>query len=704
VAILKVEFSDSMNHNNVNSELVIPDHVQKRLSECPPAGKGSGRHDDIKWITGQLSAQGFDEESIFQICRYRYIDQPDKDDGEIRRLISGAAKLGYKPVTGGQSTPRFSLGHVSAQISRVKPYEHDGSKEEIPADSIDLKYSEFFKSVLGFKDDEAVWFGWSEYRDFEREDAYGNPIEPKFIQCDIGITVADIAARQDNYSGRGIGSDVGSFFSVNPYKTGNGKRVPENLSRFLYTMVESDTLPREEQIAIYKKSGLPIKCLLDTGGDSIHAIIKVDAANFEEYKERVANIHEFLGGKASGFDATQDPVRFSRLPNSKRTEKGSTARQRLIATNIGAASWDEWESENLDDGLPEDSDLSEFLSELIEEPKHIVQNFIRKGQVVSISGGMKTYKSWTAMELALAVTNGTRFVKWEANCSKVFYVDTELEGFDFQKRMLGIAEQMKISVDPGECRKMLLRGREISIDMLVPGLIRRLQGKGFDLIVIDAAYSLLGHREENRNEHISEFGRVLHKLAKETGAAVALVLHHSKGSQIGKRGIEKASGAGAWGRFVDMSLSIDQHPDEGCYNFEPTYRSFAPEAPFVARRNGDIWSVETGLKVESKSSSAKQIGVTDILDVLVNECGGEASRKDWVEACENSLGISAQTLDDRREKAAKQGLLDVSGKTKSMKTKLAAGVVKNSETGRYERKGKILATLVSSAKAPEQPF
>jgi hypothetical protein len=46
-----------------------------------------------------------------------------------------------------------------------------------------------------------------------------------------------------------------------------------------------------------------------------------------------------------------------------------------------------------DDGLPDDADLCEFMTQTIEEPKHLLQGLFRKGQVMIISGASKTYKS-----------------------------------------------------------------------------------------------------------------------------------------------------------------------------------------------------------------------------------------------------------------------------------------------------------------------
>src|SRR5260370_10612288 len=134
---------------------------------------------------------------------------------------------------------------------------------------------------------------------------------------------------------------------------------------------------------------------------------------------------------------------WSRLPGVMRGDK----LQKLVAVGLGAASWEEWEDGNIDDGLPDDSDLSEFLQIPIEEPKHILKGFLRKGQLCMLSGGSKSNKTWTSMECALAISQGGRFLSWEAIASNVYYVDTELEAFDFQKPMNIIARQKRFAIN-----------------------------------------------------------------------------------------------------------------------------------------------------------------------------------------------------------------------------------------------------------------
>ena len=59
------------------------------------------------------------------------------------------------------------------------------------------------------------------------------------------------------------------------------------MTRFTYALVESDDISIHEQDAIYRKLELPIACLVHSGGRSLHAIVRVDAKDADEYRRRV---------------------------------------------------------------------------------------------------------------------------------------------------------------------------------------------------------------------------------------------------------------------------------------------------------------------------------------------------------------------------------------------------------------------------------
>ena len=68
----------------------------------------------------------------------------------------------------------------------------------------------------------------------------------------------------------------------------------ENVTRFRYALVESDTLPIAEQDVLFRRLELPVAALVHSGGKSLHAIVHIDAADYEEYRKRVDFLYDFL--------------------------------------------------------------------------------------------------------------------------------------------------------------------------------------------------------------------------------------------------------------------------------------------------------------------------------------------------------------------------------------------------------------------------
>ena len=87
-------------------------------------------------------------------------------------------------------------------------------------------------------------------------------------------------------------------------------------------MVESDTTDITHQNQIIRELELPIACLVYSGGKSLHAIVRIDAANFDEYRKRVDYLYDVC--KKNGIDIdrqNKNPSRLSRMPGVERNGK-----------------------------------------------------------------------------------------------------------------------------------------------------------------------------------------------------------------------------------------------------------------------------------------------------------------------------------------------------------------------------------------------
>ena len=144
--------------------------------------------------------------------------------------------------------------------------------------------------------------------------------------------------------------DVGAWIRFNPL---DGKGVKnENVTAFRYALVESDEMNLEEQHAMIRELELPVAALVSSGGKSLHAIVRIEAGSFEEYRSRVDYLYAVCEKNGLKVDRqNRNPSRLSRLPGVMRRGK----KQFLLSSNIGKASWSEWRDwmDSVTDDMPD---------------------------------------------------------------------------------------------------------------------------------------------------------------------------------------------------------------------------------------------------------------------------------------------------------------------------------------------------------------
>lgn len=125
----------------------------------------------------------------------------------------------------------------------------------------------------------------------------------------------------------------------------------EHVAAYRHALIEADPdgadamtadqldADKARQLDLITRLQLPCAAIVDSGHKSVHAIVRVDAADAKEYKERVEWLHMFCNANGLPCDAAdKNPSRMSRLPGAMRGDH----LQRLIATDAGAPSWDTW--------------------------------------------------------------------------------------------------------------------------------------------------------------------------------------------------------------------------------------------------------------------------------------------------------------------------------------------------------------------------
>ncbi|MBR2048304.1 MAG: AAA family ATPase [Oscillospiraceae bacterium] len=342
---------------------------------------------------------------------------------------------------------------------------------------------------------------------------------------------------------------VGAWIRFNPL---DGKGVKnENVTEYRYALVESDSMELEKQHAMIRELELPVACLVYSGGKSIHAIVKIEAGSYDEYRKRVDYLYGVLQKNGMQVDIqNKNPSRLSRMPGVTRNGH----KQFLMATNIGKAGfreWQEWIESETDD-----------LGDLDEEemgvggnpPPQLIEGVLRKGHKMLVAGPSKAGKSFALIELAIAISEGISWLGFQCAKGKVMYVNLELDKESCKDRFALIRKAMNAPMTQS-VSIWNLRGKSVPMDKLAPKLIRRASKKNYAAIIIDPIYKIITG-DENSADQMAQFCNQFDLVCTKLGCAVIYCHHHSKGSQGQKRSMDRASGSGVFARDPDALLDL----------------------------------------------------------------------------------------------------------------------------------------------------
>lgn len=347
--------------------------------------------------------------------------------------------------------------------------------------------------------------------------------------------------------------EMGAWIRFNPI---DGKGVKNNnVTAFRYMLLESDNMSLGKQKAILEQLELPIAAMVFSGGKSIHAIVKVDAYSYEEYRKRVDFIYSIA--QKNGFKPdkkNRNPSRLSRMPGVMRDGKP----QFLMATNIGKENYKEWEEwiASVNDDLPEPEELDALWDNMPDLAPPLIEGILREGHKMLIAGPSKAGKSFALIQLCISIAEGKPWFGFDCTQGKVLYVNLELDRASCLHRFKDVYEALEQQpTNIGNISIWNLRGKSLPMDQLAPKLIRRAQKRNYKAIIIDPIYKVITG-DENSADQMANFCNQFDKVCTELKCAVIYCHHHSKGSQTGKRSMDRASGSGVFARDPDALLDL----------------------------------------------------------------------------------------------------------------------------------------------------
>ena len=350
--------------------------------------------------------------------------------------------------------------------------------------------------------------------------------------------------------------EVGAWICFNPVD-GTGRK-DANVTSYRYALVECDNMEPGKQLAAIHQMELPCAALVYSGGKSIHAIVRVNAPDYAEYRKRVDHLYATCQKNGLTLDQqNRNPSRLSRMPGILRAGQ----KQALLETNVGKSCWEDWCDwvEACTDDLPDTECLADDWDDLPPLADALISGVLRQGHKMLLAGPSKAGKSFALIELCIAIAEGKTWLgRFSCAQGRVLYINLELDRPSCLHRFkdvytaLGLAPDNLRNIDIWN-----LRGASVPMDKLAPKLIRRAGKKGYTAVILDPIYKVITG-DENSADQMAKFCNQFDVVCRALDCAVIYCHHHSKGAQGGKRSMDRASGSGVFARDPDAMLDMTE--------------------------------------------------------------------------------------------------------------------------------------------------
>ena len=281
-------------------------------------------------------------------------------------IVQMAKDYGYDPARNDELLDwDDEIGVDKYDIAWVEPEEVEEAEDLNPYDQI-VSYLNAL-----FEPDENVSIVMKSFKDEDgkfKPSGRGSTFNVKALLKDLTKHKTDVCAALGDYD-----PQAGAWVRFNPM---DGKGVKnDNVTAYKYALVESDEVEIPMQNALIREMKLPVAALVNSGGKSLHAIVKIDAPTHDIYRKRIEKLYAVCDRYGLKVDRqNKNASRLSRLPGIKRGDKW----QHLVDYTDGFDTfeeWEEWISSEMDD-LPDPEDI--FADDLMSLSPEVIREIEEK--------------------------------------------------------------------------------------------------------------------------------------------------------------------------------------------------------------------------------------------------------------------------------------------------------------------------------------
>jgi len=402
---------------------------------------------------------------------------------------------------------------------------------------------------------------------------------------------------------------VGQFITASTYKPGTVSRSNETVIKRKYLVVESDEHPKDVMGALFRMMQdtfkMKLHAVVDTAGKSLHGWFEMPP--HAEWERQLKSFLIPLGCCSSTFKASQ-PVR---IPGADRNGKvqsllwfsqkghGGDMVEPAVALGLKAAaqSW------------PPIKSFAKLSQENIAEPTVLIDGLLHQGCKLLLGGGSKAFKSWSLIDLAISLHTGTEWWGLKCHPARVLFINFEIQEWSFKNRLIDVAKAKGMTERIGDMSIWTLRGYAADLTSIRPIIEKHIEGKGYQAIILDPNYMLMGERDENNAGDMAQLMNEFELLAVRHNLSVVLSHHFAKGNASGKESIDRFSGSGVFARNPDSLVVLTPHEeDDRTFTCDITLRNFPPMDPFVVQWKYPLFQTNFALNPDNlKKPGARKV-------------------------------------------------------------------------------------------------
>lgn len=231
----------------------------------------------------------------------------------------------------------------------------------------------------------------------------------------------------------------------------------------------------------------------------------------------------------------------------------------------------------------------------------VVEGIFRRGETINIIAKSKIGKSWFGYGLGFSIAFGRDWLgRFRTQRGRVLLLDNELHRETLSSRLSAVMSAMGLRHHDsrGWFDVIALRGRSRDIHA-IGRILQRIPRDKYSLIIVDAFYRLLPDgTSENDNAQMTAVYNAVDRYGDQTGAAISLIHHATKGGQSDKDVTDVGSGAGAISRAADTHLILRPHEEPGAVVLAAKTRSWQEPTPMGLRWEFPTWMPDENLDPE----------------------------------------------------------------------------------------------------------